>query len=158
MQRITILALKAVLAFAFLVCLFGEVLVIPLFANEVVGEFPEVGYLRLPGIVGSIAIVMCVQAALVGIWVLLSMVAKDAIFRPSAFRVVDVLIGCGIAQAVLFIAAFIVLSVAGATTPGAMILIIVGTAASGGVALLLQVMKGLLRKAVELQSEMAEVI
>ena len=158
MQRAAMVALKAVLVVIFLILLFGQVLVIPLFASDTAAFYPELAYLRWPGVAYSIAVVICVQIALVGIWMLLSMVSRDAIFRPSAFRVVDVIIGCTVVATVLVAVGFPVLVVTGAMNPGLMIMIFTTVVAGLAVALLLIVMRALLVKATELEHDLAEVV
>ena len=92
------------------------------------------------------------------IWRLLSMVAKESIFTESAFRYVNLMIGSCWAAAILIALAYGGLLVTGWLTGPMPIWLIVGATISAGVALLVIVMKGLLRKASQLALEMAEVV
>lgn len=158
MQRTAVVGAKVVIAIILAVSLAGQVFVIPFMAAETVRVFPEAGWLRLPGIVGCVALVICAQVALVCIWRLLSMVTGDAIFRPAAFGWVSALIGCCVAFTALIAVAFGVLSAANTLPGGLAIMLIAMFTAGVGVTLLLVVMRGLLRKASMLEHDLAEVI
>ena len=158
MQRIAVVGAKVGIVLITLITVVGQVLIVPLVAAETARANPEVGYLRLPGIVGCVAVIACVQVALVCVWRLLSMVARDSIFRPSAFRLVDVIIGSVLAATVLLVAAFVILQAAQALAPGVMIMLFSGTVTGTGLALLLVVMRGLLKKATELEQDLEEVV
>ena len=158
MQQAAVVASKAVIVVILLISLLGQVFVIPELAAETVWSFPEVEYLRVPGILGCIAIVACAQIALVCIWQLLSMVDNSSVFQKSAFVFVNVIIGCGIAATALFVSAYVVLQLASALSPGTVIILVVGAVGSIGLTMLLVVMRGLLRKATQLEYDMAEVV
>lgn len=158
MQRAAVVGSKAVIVAILTISLAGQTLVIPLVADETVRMYPEAAYLRLPGIVGCVAIVACAQVALVCVWRLLSMVARESIFQPSAFRLVSTIIGSAFAATLLFVAAFAILLIADAASPGVMIMILTGAVTGAGLTLLLVVMRGLLKKATELEQDLAEVV
>lgn len=158
MQQAAILGSKVVIVLIMACSVAGQILVIPLMAAETVASFPEAAHLRVPGIIGCVAIVMCAQIALVCVWRLLSMVDADSIFSDSAFRLVDLIIGAGLAVSVLCVAAWVILSVANMFPPGVAIMLITGILGGLGFALLMLVMRGLLRKATELQRDLSEVI
>ena len=86
------------------------------------------------------------------------MVAKEHIFDRRAFRLVDVMIACAVAAAVLFAIAFAILTIANAMPPVVAIFLIMGFFGAAGIALLLVVMRGLLQKATALEHEMAAVV
>lgn len=158
MQRLAILGAKAIIAILMAISLAGQILIVPLMADEVVREFPEAAYLRWPGIVGCVAIVACVQVALVCMWRLLSMVARESIFRPSAFRYVDAIVGATVAATALCLVALGILGAARTLPPAVMLLLLMCVVGGIGLALLLVVMRGLLTKATELEHDLAEVI
>jgi hypothetical protein len=113
-----------------------------------------------PGVLYSIlgiATLACLELALVAVWVLLGMVRRDAIFDERAFRWVSVITAAGLAAALLvavFCAHFGELDDA----PG-MILVGGGVGLAGvSFALLMTVMRGLLRKATLLRRELDEVV
>lgn len=158
MQHAAVVGAKAVVLVILVVTLFSQVIIIPGMADEIVFNNPEAAYLKWPGIVGCIAIVACAQVSMACIWRLLSMVTTSSIFQKSAFTVVNVIIATGVALTVLFVTAFVVLSIADAVNPGALIIIVVGAVGGAGLTLLVIVMKGLLRKATQLEQDMAEVV
>ncbi len=158
MQRPTILGAKVILALALAISLLTQVLFIPLMAAEAVREFPEVAYLKWPGIIGCVAIVACVQLAMLSVWRLLSMVQASRIFQPSAFGPVNLIIACFLAVAVLCGIAFGILSLARAMPPGVLVLLILGALSGIGLALLMVVMRALLRQASLMEHDLAGVI
>lgn len=158
MQRTATWGAKAVIVVTLLLSLAGQVLFVPLLAAEAVQEVPEAAGLRWPGIIGCVAIILCVQVALLCMWRLLSMVAKDRIFEQRAFRLVDVMIACGAVGAALFAIAAVILIVAQALPPVVALFLIMGFFGAAGVALLLVVMRGLLRTATALGDELAAVV
>ncbi|MEU0172093.1 DUF2975 domain-containing protein [Streptomyces massasporeus] len=165
MNGFLIAALRAGIAFTLLVGLFGQIVVIPTAAADEVDRFPPYEPFAAPYAAVAIAGVVCVQIALVAVWMLLTMVQRDAIFTPRAFRWVDVVIGASAMATALALGAAGHLAVAEIPSPGdgmdvesalaaAMAAVAVGTA----FAMLMVVMRSLLRKATSLQSEMAAVV
>ncbi|CAL9376154.1 hypothetical protein SUDANB121_00969 [Nocardiopsis dassonvillei] len=159
------LVLRAAVALAILVGLFGQAVVIPGAAAEEVARFPPYAPFELPYVVLAILGVACVQVALVAVWALLAMVERDAIFTPRAFRWLDVIIGATLAASLLTGGVTVHLLFADIPSPadGMELIGALGAAftiTAGGVAfaLLLVLLRGLLRKATELQSEMSEVV
>lgn len=121
MQHTAVVGVKVVVAFILAVSLAGQVFVIPFLADELVRQYPEFEGLRVPGIVGCVALVVCAQVALVCVWRLLSMVAGASIFTPpTAFSWVNALIGCCVAFAGLIAVAFVILYAASAMQGGIM--------------------------------------
>ncbi|WP_072314545.1 DUF2975 domain-containing protein [Agrococcus sp. Marseille-P2731] len=158
MQRAAIIGAKVVIVVALLLSLTGQGFFVPLLAAEAVREMPEAAGLRWPGIIGCIAIILCVQVALLVMWRLLSMVARDRIFDARAFGLVGIMIACALAASALFAVALVVLAVASALPPVVAIFLIMGFFGAAGIGLLLVVMRGLLTKATDLEHEMAEVV
>lgn len=164
MSRLVILALRAIVILIGLGVLFGQLLLVPAFggvlAESVLAE-RDVHSAPVPYVVLLVAMGACVQAALVALWVLLSMVRRDAIFSARAFRWVDVIIVAVLAATLLMLALalhwyFVVEPRLDA--PG--IVLVQGALVLGGVTMLLLmvVMRGLLSRATELRSELAEVV
>ncbi|SFS08880.1 Protein of unknown function [Agrococcus baldri] len=158
MQRIATIGAKTVIVVALVLSLAGQVFFVPLLAAEAVRELPAAEGLRWPGIIGCWAIILCAQLALVCMWRLLSMVARQRIFDRRAFRVVDVMTGSAIGATALFAIAFAILMAANAMPPVVGIFLIMGFFGAAGIGLLLVVMRGLLAKATALETEMAEVV
>jgi hypothetical protein len=92
------------------------------------------------------------QVFAVCVWQLLTRVRRGSIFSESSFRYVDVIIGAIAAAAVLMFALAVLLA-PGGTAPGIVGLICGGALVLGGVALLVVVMKALLKQATDREHE-----
>lgn len=99
----------------------------------------------------------CLQVVAVCIWRLLALVVAGTVFSPRAFRLVDVVIGAILVAAALT-AALASLLVPGEVAPGVVGLIYGFAVVTAGVALVVTVMKSLLRQASEMRAELAEVV
>jgi hypothetical protein len=164
MNRFLSIALRAGIGALVLVGLFGQIIVVP----EVVADFgrslPYGPYTALFVAIG-IAGIACVQVAMGAVWMLLAMVDRDAIFTSRAYRWINTIIGASVAAALLSLAAGVNISVAFAGGGSDNFRVIaVWLAALAGIAvgtcfaMLMVVMRGLLRKAADLETEMAEVV
>ncbi|MFD5226476.1 DUF2975 domain-containing protein [Microbacterium sp. NPDC058342] len=158
MQPVATLVLRGLIVVLIALLIFVQVLLIPAVAAETAARNPDLGYLEVPGIVGAVLFLLLVEVVLVCVFVLLSLVRTDRIFSPRAFRYVDVIIGTMLASAVLLIASFIVLSLGRAVSPGILVLAVFGIVVSFSLALLVGVMRGLLRKALQLEQDLSEVV
>ena len=159
MTRGTIAALRVLLGLILLGGLLAQLWFFPTLAAQLAHTYPELDWLRWPMLTIALLVVLGAQVALVAVWRLLSMVESDSIFAASAFRWVDVIIAAAILDAVLVLASWALLSFgANANPPGLMLgqlaLVVCGVA----FALLMVVMKGLLRKASNLTEELSVVI
>ncbi|MFB9658779.1 DUF2975 domain-containing protein [Glycomyces mayteni] len=162
MNAFLILMLRLVLAASFLASLFGQIMVVP---NSGMLEFqrdygPDMApILAAASIIG----VACVQVMLVAGWMLLGMIDRDAIFSDKAFRWIDVIIGAALAGVLLSLAVAVCFFVVDTGADemvfiGAMLGLAACIGAGTSFAMLMLIMRGLLRKATELKTEMAEVI
>ncbi|MFH8347839.1 DUF2975 domain-containing protein [Streptomyces sp. NPDC018045] len=165
MHRHFIAILRAGIAAAILMGLFGQVVVIPTTAADEVDSFPPYAPFAVPYVVVAIAGVACVQVALVAVWKLLTMVERDAIFTPRAFRWVDTIIGASVVATLLAAGVAGHLAVAEIPSPddgmdvvSALAAALVGVGVGAAFAMLVVIMRTLLRKATDLQTEMAEVV
>ncbi|MGW7261020.1 DUF2975 domain-containing protein [Streptomyces sp. NPDC054834] len=165
MHRSLIAILRAGIVTAILLGLFGQIVVIPTAAADEVDRFPPYAPFATPYATVAIAGVACVQVALVAVWMLLTMVERDAIFTPRAFRWVDTVIGSSIVATLLAIGVTGHLALADIPSPGdgmdvvsALAAAIVGVGVGASFAMLIVVMRSLLLKATDLQTEMAEVV
>ncbi|QLH25674.1 DUF2975 domain-containing protein [Streptomyces sp. Rer75] len=165
MHRLFIAALRAGIVAAILMGLFGQIVVIPTMAADEVDNFPPYAPFATPYVTVAILGVACVQVALVATWMLLDMVRRGAIFTPRAFRWVDVIIGSSIVATLLAIGVTAHLALASIPSPGDgmdVISALFAATASAGVgasfAMLIVIMRSLLRKATDLETEMAEVV
>ncbi|WP_055557977.1 DUF2975 domain-containing protein [Streptomyces sp. NBRC 110028] len=165
MHRLFIAALRAGIAAAILLGLFGQIVVIPTTAADEVGRFPPYAPYATPYVTVAILGVACVQVALVATWMLLDMVRRGAIFTPRAFRWVDIIIGSSVVATLLAIGVTGHLTLASVPSPDdgmEVISTLIAATASAGVgaafAMLVVIMRGLLRQATDLQTEIAEVV
>ncbi|CAM5308532.1 hypothetical protein STENM327S_06086 [Streptomyces tendae] len=165
MHRLLIAALRAGIAAAILLGLFGQIVVIPTTASDEADRFPPYEPFAVPYATVAIAGVACVQVVLGAVWMLLDMVERDAVFTPRAFRWVDTVIGATVVATLLALGTAVHLAVAEIPSPddGMQVLGALGAALAcvgvGAVfAMLAAVMRGLLGKATALRSEMAQVV
>jgi hypothetical protein len=156
MNRHAIRALRALILFFGLMAVFGQTVIVPISAVSMSRTFPEFAFIAVPFTIIAIATLACIQVALVAVWALLAMVQRGSIFTGRAFRWVDVIIGASLAATALILAAAIGTLQTG---PPGLMLALSGVALVGGaIALLLLVMRGLLRTATALEGELAEVV
>ncbi|MEU5141250.1 DUF2975 domain-containing protein [Streptomyces sp. NPDC021139] len=165
MHRLIIAALRAGIAAAVLLGLFGQIVVIPTTASDEVERFPPYEPFAVPYATVAILGVACVQVVLGAVWMLLDMVERDAVFTRRAFRWVDTVIGATSAATLLALGVACHLAVAEIPAPddGMQMLGALGAAVAcvgvgAAFALLVVVMRGLLSKATALRSELAEVV
>lgn len=155
MSPLVILALRVLLILIALGSLGAQIVIIVVVATQIAEA--EMPILAVFSSVLGVAATACVQVGLVALWVLLSMVRRGAIFDERAFRWVDVISVAGLVSAVL-VAALCALVGEVDDAPG-LILIGMGVAVAGAAfALLMLVMRGLLRNATTLRRELDEVV
>jgi hypothetical protein len=155
MSHLVILALRVLLILFALGALGAQVAIVVVVATHLAGS--EVAFLAVLYSVLGVAAIACVEVALVALWVLLSMVRRGAIFHERAFRWVDVISAAGLVGALL-VAALCVHAGEIDDAPG-LVLIGLGVAVGGAAfALLMVVMRGLLRSATVLRHELDEVV
>ncbi len=155
MSRVTVLALRVLIALLLAGLLFVQAVIVPLLMIDLEGA-PD----RLRWPVGVIVIlgVLTVEVALVCIWQLLTMVKRGTVFSRAAFRYVDVVIGAAVAAWLLAIALSFVLAPGEEVPPGMVLLVVIGGVGAAGIALLVLVLRALLAQATSLRSELEEVI
>ncbi|MBT3154458.1 DUF2975 domain-containing protein [Streptomyces sp. CHD11] len=163
MHRIIIAVLRLGIVAAAALGLFGQIVVIPTTAADEVDRFPPYDPFAVPYVAVAIAGVVCVQVALVAVWMLLTMVERETIFTPPAFRWVDTLIGCLVAATLLALGVAGHLALAdipspddGMETLGALVTAMAGVGVGASLAMLLVVLRGLLRKATRLQTRLQD--
>ncbi|MGB3732356.1 DUF2975 domain-containing protein [Microbacterium sp.] len=158
MQPVATVLLRAMIAILLALLLVAQVFMIPGVAADTAARNPALAYLEVPGIIGGVLFLVLIEVVLVCVFVLLSLVRADRIFSTHAFRYVDIIIAMMLASAVLLIASFIVLLITGAVNPSILILGVLGVVVSLSLALLVGVMRGLLRKALQLEQDLSEVV
>jgi hypothetical protein len=161
MDKLTILALRIVIALCLIGSLFVQVVIVPLFWLDL-DDVPLWGRISLVVII--VLGIVTMQVTAVCIWRLLSMVRRDSVFSRAAFRYVDVIFGAVAAASVLTFALAVLLA-PGGTAPGIVGLICGISLAVAGAALVVLVLRMLLTQALardaevqHLRSELDEVI
>jgi len=151
-------ALKALIVVLLALLLATQIVLIPGVAVLAAERNPELAYLAGPGIVGGIVLVTLIELVLVCVWRLLSLVRQDRIFSPGAFLYVDIIMVTMAGSAVVIAGALVVLALGHAVNPSILLLGVVGVVIGIALALLVAVMRGLLRKALELEQDLSEVV
>lgn len=154
MGRLTILALRVVIAIALIGSLVVQGLMVPLLWIDL-EDAPTAARVAVAVIV--ILGVGTLQVLAVCIWRLLTMVRRGTVFSHGAFRYVDIMIGAITAAAVLAFAMAVTLAPSD-VAPGIVGLICGISLTIGGFGLLMLVMRQLLAQATQLRSELDEVI
>jgi hypothetical protein len=156
MGRLSVLALRVVIAVALVGSLLVQCVLTPLLWRDLDEAPPGVG---VPFVVIVVLGVLTLQVTAVCIWRLLTMVRRGTVFSYAAFRYVDVVIGAIAAASVLVFAIAVVAAYSNRTTSGdvvapGMVALICGAAlVVAGVALIVLVLRMLLAQAVALDSE-----
>ncbi|MBO3662918.1 DUF2975 domain-containing protein [Microbacterium stercoris] len=158
MHRATVLAAKALIVVLLAALLGVQVWVVPSLARSTAAYAPEFAQLVAPGIALPAVFVLCIQIVLVCVWRLLSMVREESIFRPSAFVWVDVILGAIVTATLLVVIGAVVIDRAQAGTPLILIGSVVAVIFGAGLALVMVVLRGLLQKATQLESDLSEVV
>lgn len=160
MSSFAILVLRSFILFGVLSALFGQAVVIPVQAMEQAEKLPELAPMTTPYTVLAILVVACVQAAMVAVWMLLSMVESNAIFTRRAFLWVDVVTWAAVAATTLTFGVAGHLFTLELDEPASFLffqVVVVGFVEFAFV-LVMVVMRGLLRKAAAIEGELAEVV
>lgn len=145
MAKSTIIVLRVVIALALVGSVAVQALIVPLLWLDLAGE-------ELWGRIAFVSIVVLgvgtLQVFGICVWLLLTKVRRGSIFSTSSFRYIDVIIGAIlVAAALLWILAAILAP--GSAAPGLVALIGGAGVVLAGVALLVVVMKALLRQAID---------
>lgn len=161
MRRTTITVLRVVIALALVGSLVVQTVIAALLWIDLI-DTPA--WFRVSFVVIVVLGVVSMQVFAVCVWMLLTKVRRGSIFQSSSFRLVNVIIGA-MAAAALLILAFAFVLAPSEIAPGIVALVCGAALVMAGVALLMVVMKALLRQAIEreneaqtLRSELGEVI
>ncbi len=158
MNRTTIVVLQVLITVLIALLLFCQFFVIPVTVSALAKTYPEFAHLVVPGIIVGGVFALCAEVLLVCVWRLIILVRVDSIFSERAFVWVDVAIGAVALATVLVVTALVVLTTAGASPPSIALLCLIGAIVGAGLSLLLVVLRGLLRKASQLEQDLAEVV
>lgn len=149
MGNAMILALRIVIALALIGSVVVQVMIVPAIWLDLVGA-------PLPARITFVSIivlgVVTMQVFAVCVWMLLTKVRRGSVFSESSFVYIDVIVGAISTAAVLGFAMGVLLSF-GEAAPGLVGLICGAGLVLGGMALLVVVMKALLRQAIDRERE-----
>ena len=150
MGKLTLLALRIVLAMVLTGSLFVQVVMVPLFWQDL--DDAPAG-VRIPVVAIVVLGIVSVQVTAVCVWKLLTMVRRGTVFSDAAFRFVDLIfLAVAFASALAFTLG-VVLAPGEDVAPGVVLLIGGLGVCIAGVALIVLVMRHLLAQAVALDSE-----
>ncbi|WP_104173514.1 DUF2975 domain-containing protein [Arthrobacter sp. Y81] len=166
MGKLTVLALRIVLALALAGSVFVQAVMVPLLARDLNEDFsPDIAAVSTPVIMIVLLGIVTVQVTMVCVWRLLTMVRRGTVFSHAAFRYVDVVTGAVAAASLLTFGLGVVLAPGESVAPGVVLLIGGAGVLVAGVALVVVVLRKLLAQAVardgeakHLQDELDEVI
>ncbi|MET0930078.1 MAG: DUF2975 domain-containing protein [Aeromicrobium sp.] len=165
MGALTIRALRTVLAASLTGSVFVQVIMVPLVWNDLDGADQDVLDVRAPVLLIVVLGVLTTQVVMVCVWRLLTMVRRGTVFSDAAFPPVDVMITAIACAAALLAALGVILAPGDVVAPGAVLLIGGAATVTAGTALVVVVMRSLLRQAVareveagHLRAELDEVI
>lgn len=158
MHRTAIDTLKGLIVVLIALLVVCQVFVVPEVAQQMVVRSAGLGYLKTPGILITVGFLLCVQISLVCVWRLLSLVRAASIFSNDAFTFVDIILGTVALATLLIVGSFLTLAIAGVASPSVVILCSLGIVVGSGLTLLIVVLRGLLRKASQLEHDLSEVV
>ena len=165
MRTSLFIALRLVLAAAFVGSVFVQAVMVPLMAVDLEEADESVAYLQIPFVAIMIGIVVTAQVTLVCVWRLVTMVFRGTVFSRDAFRYVDLMIAAFAAAAVLTVALGVVLAPGDAVPPGLVLLVGGAAMVAAGIGLIVLLLRSLLAQAIlrdveatELRAELDEVI
>lgn len=160
MSQVVIILVRIFVILIALGTLAAQIFVIPELANDI-GMLSGTPAVTVFYAAGGILLGACLEVCLVATWVLLSMVSRDAIFTGRAFRWVDAII-------IAALIALVLVMVFGAhavfalqprlDAPGLVPVIAAALIVVAAFALLVVVLRGLLRTATNFHDELSEVI
>ncbi|GAA4768977.1 DUF2975 domain-containing protein [Microbacterium gilvum] len=149
MGRTAIAILRVVIALALAGSLIVQAVLVPLLWQDLDAAPPAA---RIAVTAIAVAGVGTMQVFAVCVWRLLTRVRRGSIFQERSFRDVDVITGAVVAASALLLALAVLLA-PGGTAPGVVGLICGASVVLAGMALLVVVLKALLRQAIAREDE-----
>jgi DNA-binding Xre family transcriptional regulator len=143
MGKLTILALRMLLAMVLAGSLSVQVVMVPLLPIDLEELGPEAAAVRVPLLVIAVLGVMTIQVTLVCVWRLLTMVRRGTVFSHAAFRFVDVVFGAVATASLLTFGLAVILAPGEAVPPGVVLLICGASVMIAGMALIVVVLRAL---------------
>ncbi|KAB7788465.1 DUF2975 domain-containing protein [Bifidobacterium cebidarum] len=166
MNRWVLYGLKAIVVLIWLGCIWGQVIVVPIFSEAVANTYPSQTPLHWLYLILGELFLVCVEIAFIGVWRLFSLSGSGSVFTAKALPCVNLIIGCasiGTAITAIALGTFAVSAWHDATMQGMdyfSIAAVLGATlvAEIGFILLMLVMRGLLRAATDQSDELEQVI
>ncbi|GAA1053730.1 DUF2975 domain-containing protein [Dietzia natronolimnaea] len=156
-ERRAVLPLRVSLVVLFAVLLLLQTMSLPGQFAHMAETSPGDAHLRWPLTAVSIYWVLCIQVVVVATWKLLTLVKDDRIFTDASLIWVDVILGAIIAAWGMLVLVLVLVGV-NANDPGLPLLLFLVVVIITVGALLMVVMRALLRQATSLRSEMDTVV
>ena len=164
MGRLTVLALRGVLALALVGAVFVQAVMVPLLWSDLGdGELSEGAVLAV--VVLVLLGIAALEVTAICVWRLLTMARRGTVFSTAAFRYVDLVIGAVFTASILVFGVGVALAPGEAVAPGVVLLVGGVALVVAGIGLIVLVMRALLAQAVardaratELQAELDTVI
>ena len=153
MGRLTVLALRVVLAVALAGSLVVQALMVPLLWADLEGVDDLTAGARASIVVIVVLGIATMQVTAVCVWRLLTMVRRGTVFSDAAFRYVDIVIGAVAAASALTFALAVALAPGEAVAPGVVLLVCGVSVVVAGIALIVLVLRMLLAQAVARDAE-----
>ena len=159
MSKVTTTILRVLIAIFFAFALLMQFFALPGIAMEVLKYAREFSHVLVPYIGSASLAFICVEVVLVALWVLLGMAQHGSVFSEKAFRWVNVIIwAAGIATALAVFVIGIMVFVPNSAAGGSFIIMLLLSLGGAAFALLMTVMRALLRQATDAKAELEEVI
>jgi hypothetical protein len=156
--RLLVTALRVLLGVAFAVLLFAQLRAAPAMYDDWVRDAPEPASPRWPMLVVALLVLLCVQAVIMSIWRLLTLVAADRIFSEQSFGWVNAILGAIAVAGVLLLGALGYGAGPLGLPAGPSVVLLLLLVVTAVVGLLMVVMRALLRQAAALRSDLEGVI
>ncbi|MFD3683572.1 DUF2975 domain-containing protein [Nocardiopsis sp. NPDC058631] len=153
MGKMTVLALRSVLVMLLGGSVFVQAVMVPLLAVDLREAGADPLLVRAPVVAIVFLGIVAVQAVLVCVWRLVTMVRRATVFSSAAFRYVDVMTGAIVAAALLVFGLGFVMAPGEDVPPGVVLLVGGAGIAVLGVALIVVVLRALLAQAIASEAE-----
>lgn len=158
MNRASVIALRILLSAMILLLVIAQTIALPATASAWATAYPELATLRVPALVIAIAFILCVQVVLACLWRMLGFAGDDGPFSERSLSYITVIIVMIAIADALIAAALLLLATANAANPSILLLGCFGIVVGAGLALLVGVLRELLRQALQLQQDLSEVV
>lgn len=153
-----VIALKVLLVVLLAILVACQIFLVPSLAAVTAAKEPQVAYLQVPGVIVADIFLLCVQIALLCLWRLLSLVAEETIFSPRSYLLVDTILALVLIATGIVITATIGLLAFGIGSGSVLLVCLLGVVLGLSSALLVVVLRGLVRKAAALEHDLSEVV